>query len=198
MDAKRSLDVVASGLLLAGLSPLLGVIAAGVKLSSPGPILFSQERMGRHSVPFRVHKFRTMRTDHDGVAVSPTGDPRITKFGRVLRQTKLDELPQLYDVLIGKMSLGGPRPEVPEWAAKWPDDQRQVILSVRPGISDPVSVMLRDEADLLAQAPDPVEFYEHVLLPQKAAGYVKYVQEQSLRGDLMIVWHTIKSVLRLR
>lgn len=114
MDAKRSLDVVASGLLLAGLSPLLGVIAAGVKLSSPGPILFSQERMGRHSVPFRVHKFRTMRTDHDGVAVSPTGDPRITKFGRVLRKTKLDELPQLYDVLIGKMSLVGPRPEVPE------------------------------------------------------------------------------------
>lgn len=198
VDPKRAADVVVSAALLAGLSPLMAVIAVAVKLSSPGPVLFSQERVGRHGVSFRVHKFRSMCSAHDGVAVSPTGDPRITRVGRLLRETKLDELPQLFDVLVGNMSVVGPRPEVLQWVDKWPPHERELILSVRPGISDPVSVWLRDEADLLAQAPDPVEFYEQVLLPQKVAGYVDYVRNQSLAGDFRVVVDTIMSVLRLR
>jgi lipopolysaccharide/colanic/teichoic acid biosynthesis glycosyltransferase len=192
---KRAFDVAASVGALVVTSPVMAAVAVAVKASSPGPMLFTQERVGRHGRPFRIHKFRTMRTEHDGVAVSGTGDPRVTPVGRVLRKTKLDELPQFFDVLVGNMSLVGPRPEVPQYVSQWPDDLRPVILSVRPGITDPGSIAFRNEADELAAAEDPEAHYVQSILPRKAAAYADYVRGQSLRGDLQILGRTVRTVL---
>lgn len=196
MDLKRFIDVVASAVGLAILSPVLVVVAVAVRLDSGGPVLFRQERVGRHGVTFRIHKFRSLRTEAGGPLVSASHDSRITRVGAVLRRTKLDELPQLYDVLLGHMSLVGPRPEVPAYVALWPDGDRATILSVRPGITDPASIVLRNEADELAAAPDPEAYYLASLLPRKAGMYVEYVRTQSLRGDLRILVRTVQVVLR--
>lgn len=195
MTIRRGIDALAAGVGLLVLSPIMVTAAIAIKATSPGPVLFTQERVGLHGKRFRIHKFRTMVVDHDGIAVSASGDPRVTTAGRILRKTKLDELPQLFDVFVGNMSLIGPRPEVPEWVAKWPDDLRPIILSVRPGISDPVTVGLRDESELLAQAENPVEYYETVLLPQKAAGYAQYVKNRTLSRDFVILLKTLQSIV---
>ena len=192
---KRGFDVAASLGALVVTAPVMAAVAVAVKATSPGPVLFTQERVGRHGRPFRIHKFRTMRTDHDGVAVSGTGDPRVTPVGRVLRRTKLDELPQFFDVLVGSMSLVGPRPEVPQYARQWPEDLRPVILSVRPGITDPGSIEFRNEADELAAAEDPETHYVESILPRKAAVYADYVRARTFRGDLRILGRTVRTVL---
>jgi lipopolysaccharide/colanic/teichoic acid biosynthesis glycosyltransferase len=194
--AKRLVDLVVAVPALVVLSPVLLVIAVAVRVDSRGPALFRQERVGLGGEVFRLHKFRTMRASHDGALVSPTGDSRVTRVGRVLRRTKLDELPQLIDVATGHMSLVGPRPEVPRYAALWDPAQARVILSVRPGITDPVSIAFRHEADLLAAAEDPEAHYREVLLPQKAAMYVDYVQHRTLPGDLRILLQTVAAVVR--
>lgn len=196
-DAKRVFDVAVSAGLLAALSPLLVVIAILIKRDDPdGPILFSQERVGRGGIPFRIHKFRTMRPGAPGLQVTSDGDPRVTRVGAVLRKTKLDELPQLWDVLVGRMSLVGPRPEVPKYVALWPAQHREVILSVRPGITDPASVRWRNESEELAQAPDPEAHYVEVLLPQKAAMYAEYVRTRSFWGDVLVLFRTAVAVGR--
>lgn len=195
MDAKRSMDVAVSALGLAVSSPVMLVVAAAVALDSPGGVIFRQERVGLAGEVFRIRKFRTMRAVHDGLAVSTSGDSRVTRVGRVLRRTKLDELPQLLDVLEGHLSLVGPRPEVPQYVAQWPADLRPVILSVRPGITDPVSIQLRNEAELLARAEDPEQYYREVLLPRKARGYADYVRNRSLRGDLVVLARTAAAVM---
>lgn len=195
MKLKRAFDVAASLGLLAALSPLMVLIAIAVRMTSTGPAFFRQERVGRRGATFRIHKFRSMTQVHDGALVSPTGDSRVTRFGTVLRRTKLDELPQLIDVLLGDMSLVGPRPEVPEYAAHWPSADRAVILSVRPGITDPASLAFRHEADLLARVQDPHEYYRDVLLPEKSAMYVEYVRNWSFAGDLVILLRTVSSVV---
>ena len=118
----------------------------------------------------------------------------MTRVGRVLRKTKLDELPQLIDVVRGTMALVGPRPEVPEYVAKWPEDLRDLILSVRPGITDPASIRYRNEADELAAAADPARYYEEVLIPKKTALYAQYVKNRSLCGDAKLIFETIKTV----
>ncbi|WP_163543777.1 sugar transferase [Occultella kanbiaonis] len=192
---KRALDVAVAGLALVVCSPLFAVVALMVRLDSSGPAFFRQERVGLHGEPFRIHKFRTLRVGSAGPLVSPTKDPRITPVGAVLRRTKLDELPQLIDVLGGSMSVVGPRPEVPGYVALWPDAQREVILSVRPGITDPASIVLRNEADELQAAEDPERHYVEVLLPRKAAMYVEYVETMSLRRDAAIVAKTVFAVL---
>ncbi|XKH56928.1 sugar transferase [Citricoccus nitrophenolicus] len=192
---KRVLDTVVSAAALVVTSPALAVVAATIKATSPGPVLFTQERVGQYGRTFKIHKFRTMRPDHDGLAVSGTGDPRVTRIGAILRKTKLDEIPQFYDVLRGDMSLVGPRPEVPEYVAQWPTEMRPIILSVRPGITDPASIEFRNEGDELALARDPESHYVDSILPRKAAAYVDYVQRRSLVGDLKILGNTAKVVL---
>ncbi|MGM7671234.1 sugar transferase [Microbacterium sp. A93] len=192
---KRLFDTVVSAGALLVTSPALAVVAVTIKVTSPGPVLFTQERVGQYGRTFRIHKFRTMRPDHGGLAVSGTGDPRVTRIGAILRKTKMDEIPQFYDVLRGSMSLVGPRPEVPEYVAQWPTEMRPVILSVKPGITDPASIEFRNEGDELALAQDPESHYVNSILPRKAAAYVEYVQHRSLVGDLKILGNTAKAVL---
>ena len=193
--AKRALDLALAAAGLVVTEPGLGLIALLVRRSSAGPVIFRQERVGRYGRPFRIHKFRTLRVDADGPMVTASGDGRVTRVGAVLRRTKLDELPQLWDVLRGEMSLVGPRPEVPTYAALWPAAERETILSVRPGITDPVSLMFRDEAEDLALAADPDQHYRTTLLPRKARLYAEYVQTRSLAGDLAILFRTVQTLL---
>jgi lipopolysaccharide/colanic/teichoic acid biosynthesis glycosyltransferase len=197
--AKRLFDVVLAGLGLLLLAPLLLAIAAWIRLDSPGPVFFRQQRIGRHGVPFRIHKFRTMT--HAPLAVGGSlltvgADARITRAGRFLRRTKLDELPQLLDVLAGTMSLVGPRPEVPRYVALYPPDVRAKVLSVRPGITDPASLMYRDESAVLARAADPERAYVEVVLPAKLKASIGYVEQASLLGDLRLIGRTLQAMWR--
>ncbi len=164
----RLLDVMFSfaGLIL--LSPFLLLIALGIALTSPGGVLYVQERVGRYGVPFRLYKFRTMRVGADKKGLLTVGgrDPRITPIGFALRKLKLDELPQLYNVLKGDMSLVGPRPEVEKYTRLYTSEQQEV-LRVRPGITDPASIFYRNESDVLAQSPDPELTYIREILPHK-------------------------------
>ncbi len=194
---KRFFDFLLSGGALVVLSPVFGVIAGLIKRDEPeSPVLFTQERVGLHGEPFRIHKFRTMRAGASGLQVTSDSDGRITKVGRWLRKTKLDELPQLWDVARGKMSLVGPRPEVPKYAALWPEQFRAEILSVRPGITDPASIRFRNESEELAAAPDPEAHYVEVLLPEKAAMYADYARSRSFVGDVRVLWRTLVAVGR--
>ncbi|KQY82813.1 sugar transferase [Pelomonas sp. Root1444] len=187
---KRLLDVICSGLGLLLLAPLLLAAAVWIKLDSPGPALFRQTRVGRFGVPFTIHKFRTMRVA-PGAQITVGEDPRITRAGRLLRATKLDELPQLWDVLRGAMSLVGPRPEVPRYVALYPAELREVVLSVRPGITDPASLQFRNESELLALAADPEREYVEVVMPTKLRLAADYVRSASLMGDLRLILATL-------
>lgn len=179
------------------LSPLMAVVAILIKRDSEGPVLFTQERVGRDHVPFTLYKFRTMRIGRvSGPAVTAAGDPRVTRVGAKLRATKLDELPQLVNVVKGDMALAGPRPEVAAYVACWSDEQRTQILSVRPGITDPVTVNLRREEDLLSSVADAEEYYRNVLLPQKASSYVEYVRSRTAWGDVRLMLRTLRAVVR--
>lgn len=192
---KRCFDVAVAAVGLAVGAPVLTVIAITIAITSPGPVIFRQLRVGRYGQCFPIHKFRTMRVGTIGPLVTATGDARVTPVGAFLRRTKLDELPQLFDVVAGQMSLVGPRPEVPHYVDCWPSDARAEILSVRPGITDPVSLRLRRESDELEKAADPGVHYVEVLLPIKVAGYVDYVQNRSFVGDLQILMTTILALL---
>lgn len=193
---KRLLDCTAAGLGLLLLSPLLLVVALWIKLDSPGPVFFRQERVGRHGVPFRIHKFRTMHSGAPGLQLTVGADPRITRAGAWLRGRRFDELPQLIDVLQGTMSLVGPRPEVPRYVAHYPAGLRAVVLSVRPGITDPASLDFLDEAALLAAAADPEREYIERILPIKLQRAADYARRASLRSDLAIVWRTLQRLAR--
>ena len=188
---KRAFDVVASALGLLLLSPLLLVLALWVKLDSPGPVFFRQERVGRHGQPFRIIKFRSMRVDHDGPQITVGDDARITRSGRFIRACKFDELPQLINVLLGDMSLVGPRPEVPRYVALYPPEVRDEVLSVRPGITDWASVQYRSESSLLAASSDPEVAYTTVILPAKLALYQQYVRQRSFWLDCRIICMTL-------
>lgn len=188
---KRSFDVAAAGLGLVVLSPLLILVAILVRLTSPGPALFRHERIGRVGRPFRMFKFRTMVHDAParGGPITFGDDPRITRLGKILRKTKIDELPQLLNVLRGDMSLVGPRPEVPRYVEMFRADYDE-ILRVRPGITDLASIRYRDEAAVLGNAPDPEAEYVERVLPEKIHLAKQYVRRQSLRLDLAILWGT--------
>ena len=195
--AKRLFDLLlsATGLLL--LLPLLLLIALWIRLDSPGPALFRQERVGRFGVPFHIHKFRTMThaPADDGLQITVGGDARITRAGRWLRHYKLDELPQLVDVLRGAMSLVGPRPEVPRYVALYPAALRDKVLSVRPGITDLASIRFRNENALLQAANDPEREYTEVVLPAKLRYAVEYVDHATLSTDLRLIGLTLKTLL---
>lgn len=192
---KRSLDSLASlvGLLLA--SPVLLVVAALVKSTSPGPVLFWQERIGLGGLAFRIVKFRTMCQDADqrGPAITPADDARVTTVGRWLRRLKLDELPQLWNVLKGEMSLVGPRPEVPRYVESYSSAQRRV-LTVRPGITDPASIAYRREEDLLAGHADLDRYYREVVLPDKLNKNLEYLDRMSFTYDLLLLIRTTKAI----
>ncbi len=193
--AKRALDVVLAAGGLVALSPVLAAAALAVKLDSPGPVLFRQERLGRAGRPFRILKFRSMRSGSAGLAVTAGGDPRITRTGALLRKTKLDELPQLWNVLGGEMSLVGPRPEVERYAALFPDAYAKV-LGVRPGLTDFAAVEYRDEEKVLAGAADPEKAYLEEVLPKKMALYRRYLDEMSLATDLKLILQTLAALFR--
>jgi lipopolysaccharide/colanic/teichoic acid biosynthesis glycosyltransferase len=186
--AKRALDVFVSGVALVVLSPLLIVLAAAVRLDSQGPALFKQERVGRGGRPFRIYKLRSMVRDAERMAgnVSPTGDPRVTRVGAFLRKWYLDELPQLFNVLKGDMSLVGPRPETPGYVAHYTEDERRV-LAMKPGVAGPSTLAFMDEARLLDQADDPEDYYVSHLLHERVRLDLRYVDRRSLLGDVRLL-----------
>jgi lipopolysaccharide/colanic/teichoic acid biosynthesis glycosyltransferase len=169
-------------------------VAAWIKLDSPGPVFFRQERVGRFGVPFRIHKFRTMShaAAPQGPLITVGADARVTRAGAFLRRHKLDELAQLVDVLKGDMSLVGPRPEVPRYVAMYPPGLRDKVLSVRPGITDPASLQFRDESGLLARAADPEREYVEVVMPAKLRLAAQYVERASLGTDLHLIVRTLR------
>lgn len=189
-------DRAVSGIALVALAPVFGAVALAVKVDSAGPVFFRQERVGLDGKPFQIHKFRTMVNKKPRINVSAAGDPRVTRVGRFLRKSKLDELPQLIDVVNGKMAIVGPRPEVPEYVEQWPAELRPVILSVRPGITDPASITYRNEAEELAGADDPEQYYVDVLLPRKVELYADYVRNRTFIGDLKLIGQTVIAVIR--
>jgi lipopolysaccharide/colanic/teichoic acid biosynthesis glycosyltransferase len=194
---KRTFDLLLASLGLALLSPLLLLIALAIKLDSPGPVFYRQQRVGRHGQMFRIHKFRTMlHNERDaGPQITVGSDARITCVGAALRRHKLDELPQLIDVLQGTMSLVGPRPEVPRYVALYPPELRARVLSVRPGITDLASIAFRDESELLARAADPEREYVQVVMPRKLALAASYADAPSLAEDLRILWRTLRLLM---
>lgn len=193
---KRLFDIVASFMGLLFLMLFFLMIALWVKLDSSGGVFFRQVRVGRFGSPFKIHKFRTMCVEAEGSGRLTVGDDmRITKSGKILRKFKLDELPQLIDVLLGHMSLVGPRPEVKEFIDEYPVDVREKVLSVRPGITDLASIEMVDENELLSQYENPRQAYIDVILPIKQKHYVEYVDNQSFWLDLQILCLTIKKIL---
>lgn len=182
---KRLFDLVFSTVLLVVLSPALAVCALAVRWIDGPPVLFSQERLGRGGSRFRIYKFRSM-SEAPGAALTAAGDPRVTPLGHHLRHTKADELPQLWNVLQGHMSLVGPRPELPEYAARLPHAFR-AIADLRPGLTDWASLALRDEAEILAMRSDDPAYYERAVLPRKLAFARLYHRRMSLWIDLRLL-----------
>jgi lipopolysaccharide/colanic/teichoic acid biosynthesis glycosyltransferase len=193
---QRLADLLLAAPGIALLAPMMIVVAAAVRASSPGPVLFRQERIGRGGAPFSLFKFRTMRCDAAGPSITAAGDRRVTVVGRWLRRWKLDELPQLFNVLRGEMSLVGPRPEVAKYVRLYTPEQRQV-LSVRPGITGPSQIRFRDEERLLAQQRDPEQYYVDTLMPAKLALDLDYVRQASLTTDLHLLVITLLAVCRV-
>lgn len=193
---KRTFDLVSSIMGLVLLAPLFIIVAIWIKLDSSGPIFFRQERVGRNGDVFRIHKFRTMRSDSENKGRLTVGkDSRITASGQFLRKSKVDELPQLIDVVLGKMSLVGPRPEVQEFIDEYPSDIRQIVLSVRPGITDKASIEMVDENEILGKYDDPRKAYIEHVLPIKQKFYVDYVEKQTFLGDIQLIFKTITKII---
>lgn len=193
---KRLFDIAVALVGLVLLAPLLALISLMIKLDSPGPVFFQQSRVGRRGKTFNIFKFRTMALHTDETRQLTVGDDcRITRVGRFLRHYKLDELPQLINVLHGTMSLVGPRPEVPRYVACYPPDVRAIVLSVAPGITDWASILYREESTILGQAIDPEKTYIEVIVPIKLSYYVRYVQERSFWTDLQIICKTVIAIM---
>ncbi|HCW52374.1 sugar transferase [Clostridium sp. SM-530-WT-3G] len=189
---KRLFDIVASGIGIIVLSPLLLIIALRIKTGSDGPVFFKQVRVGKDGKEFEILKFRTMVVNAEklGRQITVGADNRITKVGGFLRKYKLDELPQLFNVFKGDMSLVGPRPEVPRYVAMYTEEQRKV-LSVKPGITDLASIRYRDENELLGKAENPDEFYINTIMPDKLALNMEYIKKSNVFYDIYIIIETI-------
>lgn len=190
----RAIDLLAAGIGLLLLSPLFALVAAAVKIDSPGPVFHRARRVGKDGVLFQLYKFRSMVTDADkrGPGITATGDPRITRVGRFLRRTKIDELPQLINVLKGDMSLVGPRPEDPRYVALYTPEQRRV-LTVRPGITSAASLAYRHEEQLLS-GPDWETVYRTQVMPAKLAIDLAYLERRTLVSDLKLILQTIVAI----
>lgn len=193
---KRLFDIVASCIWLIVLSPLLLAVAIWIKLDSKGPVFYRQVRVGRYNKDFRIFKFRSMRMGSDKGSLVTIGgrDPRVTRSGYFIRKYKLDELPQLLNVLLGDMSLVGPRPEVRHYVNYWTPEQMHV-LDVRPGLTDPASIKFRNENDLLGQVEDPEAYYINVIMQEKIKLYLEYVEQASFGYDLKLLFKTLKVIV---
>lgn len=189
---KRLFDIFFSFLGLTFLLPLFVVVAVLVKLDSRGPIFFLQERIGRHFRPFKIFKFRTMSTSpfQKGPLITVGGDKRITRIGKYLRKYKIDELPQLINVLLGDMSFVGPRPEVRKYVELFKKDYKK-LLTVRPGITDPASVVFFDEENILSNAPYLEKNYIEKILPEKICLALAYLKNPSLLTDIKLILQTL-------
>ena len=196
---KRLFDIVAAAAGLIVLCPLFAIIAVLIKWDSDGPVFFRQSRIGRHFRPFFIYKFRTMLSDAPAIGPLLTvgDDPRITRVGRWLRRTKLDELPQVINILTGDMSFVGPRPEVERYVRLFQTEYAE-ILQVRPGITDLASLKYRAESTLLARSPKPEEEYVTRILPDKLRLGQQYVRELSLGRDVVLIARTLAAVVRPR
>jgi lipopolysaccharide/colanic/teichoic acid biosynthesis glycosyltransferase len=191
--AKRIFDILCSFIGLLILSPIFLVIIVLIKTGSRGPVFFRQTRIGQYEKPFQIHKFRTMIVDAEarGLKITVGVDPRVTGIGRFLRKSKLDELPQLIDVFLGRMSLVGPRPEVPEYVRYFPPEVKAVVFRVKPGITDYASLKMIDENEILAKSENPENAYINEILPEKLAYAVKYVKTRSMTTDIYLIFLTI-------
>ena len=196
---KRILDFVVAAVILLCLSPIFLLIAIAIKLTSTGTVFFRQQRVGLNGSKFYIVKFRSMvvGAENRGAGITSSGDARVTRIGRFLRKTKLDELPQLFNVLVGEMSLVGPRPELSKYVANYTPGQLQ-SLSVRPGITSMASIIFRNEEELLAAATDKERFYVETLLPEKNEFDRLYVQRVSFATDVKVAFRTLDAVIRNR
>jgi lipopolysaccharide/colanic/teichoic acid biosynthesis glycosyltransferase len=196
---KRLYDIVLSAWGLVTASPVLLTVAIAIKLEGGGSILFRQVRVGRHGRHFTLVKFRSMRADPAaaGPSITRQSDPRITRVGRVLRRSKLDELPQLWNVLVGDMSLVGPRPELPRYVALYTADQRRVLAS-RPGLTDLATLEFRDEERLLESAEDPEQFYVQHCIPRKLELSLEYASQATIWTDTKLLARTVLGMCRPR
>lgn len=193
---KRLFDMGFSLVVLLLIWPLIGIVAIGIKLSSPGPVFYRGVRTGLNGKPFRILKFRTMVEDAESLGGPTTGthDKRVTRIGALLRRTKLDEFPQFLNVLVGDMSLVGPRPEVLEYTATY-EGEEKCILSMRPGITDYASIEFADLDDRVGDT-DPDRYFRENIMPRKTDLRVKYVKEWSFRSDLHILWMTFLRIIK--
>jgi lipopolysaccharide/colanic/teichoic acid biosynthesis glycosyltransferase len=198
MLVKRIFDLIFSCIGVVLLAPVFVITALWIKRDSPGPVFFRQERVGLHGRSFMIYKFRTMCTDAEtkGRQITVGNDPRITSSGSFLRRYKLDELPQLFNVISGAMSLVGPRPEVPRYVALYPRDIRECVLSVKPGITDYASIEYKDENEVLGRAEDPDKAYIEEVMPVKLKYYERYVNERSLWTDFLLILATLRAIVR--
>lgn len=191
MYIKRIFDAISAFIGLILLFPILIFIAILIKIKMPdGPIIFRQTRVGQYGKLFTMYKFRSMITGHGGVSISVRGESRITPFGAKLRKYKIDELPELWNVLRGDMSLVGPRPDVPGYADKLQGDDRRILL-LKPGITGPASIKYKNEEELLAEMEDPVKYNDEVIFPDKVKINIKYLDNWSLANDLKLILKTI-------
>lgn len=199
----RAIDLLLVFLLLFPLTPLMLLISLWIRSESPGEVIYRGLRIGKRGKPFRICKFRTMVLNADKIGGPSTalGDPRITRIGKFLRRNKLDEFPQLLNVLSGEMSFVGPRPEVPQYVSLFTPEER-IILSVRPGITDWASIWNSDEAATLAEAEDAEQAYLEVIRPEKIRLQMKYVRERTILVDFAILartaWWVLRRALRWR
>lgn len=187
---KRAFDFVAASIGLILLFPFLILVAIAIKLSDFGPVFFPQWRIGRGGKPFRMLKFRSMKAKSLGPALTIGADSRITPLGRILRRTKLDELPQLWNVVCGQMSLVGPRPEIEKYTSLYTPEQRRV-LQLTPGITDPASFAFFDESELLAKSADPETYYVKILMPEKIRINLEYASKRGMLNDWLVIIVTI-------
>ena len=195
--SKRVFDILAAATGMLILAPVFLLIGLWIKWDSPGPALFLQQRVGRHERLFNIFKFRTMHSSKtNGLQLTVGRDCRITRAGRFLRRHKLDELPQLMNVLAGSMSLVGPRPEVPHYVAFYPPEMRALVLSVAPGITDWAAIEYKDENALLASSSDPERTYIEQILPDKLDHYTRYARERTFWIDLCIIFRTLAVITR--
>lgn len=193
---KRLFDIIASLFGLIVLSPLFVIVAIWIKLDSPGPVFYKQTRVGRYNKDFKIYKFRSMRVGADKGSLVTIGgrDSRVTRSGVIIRKFKIDELPQLINVLKGDMSFVGPRPEVRHYVDYWTPEQMRV-LDVRPGITDPASIKFCNENELLEKADDPERYYIDVIMQQKIQLYLDYVDNNSFLGDVLLIFKTFWAII---
>lgn len=187
---KRIFDIIASLLGLLIVLPILGIVALSIKIVMGDPVIFRQNRSGREGKLFTIYKFRTMTFNHNGNSITVKGEQRITPLGEFLRKYKLDELPELWNILKGDMSFVGPRPDVPEYMIKLVGEER-LILKLRPGITSPASIKYYNEEAILASSSEPLKYYNEVIWPEKVRLNLEYFKSRSFFGDIIIIMKTI-------